>query len=402
VPDFAYIARDMAGQRVTGVLEAPSEREVLTSLLAKSLFPIEVAANAPMSVLGSNRRIKAQLMATVYGQLAALLRSGVPLLRSLTVLHDQSSHRGLKEVLGKVRADVEEGTTLAEAMLRHPKAFSEMATNMVRAGAEGGFLEDALERVATFTEQQEELKSRTVGAMAYPVFLAVVGMLVVTILLVFFVPMFEPLFESLRQQGEMPALTQGLLIVSNTLGSWWGAGFLALVVTGVVTLHRHFQTPEGRITKDRWKLKLPMAGKLFLSMAVSRFCRVLGTLLQNGVPILRSLEISSQAAGNRVIAAAIQSAAENITAGQSLAAPLIKSGYFPRDVVEMIAVAEESNSLDSVLVNIADGLDRRTWRQLDLLVRFLEPIMLLLLAVIVLLVALSLLMPVMRMSMMVK
>jgi general secretion pathway protein F/type IV pilus assembly protein PilC len=238
--------------------------------------------------------------------------------------------------------------------------------------------------------------------MAYPVFLAVVGTLVVVVLIVFFVPMFEPLFESLRQQGEMPALTQGLLMISNTLGSWLGAGFLALVIAGAVALHLHFKTPEGRITKDRWKLRLPLAGKLFRSMAVSRFCRVLGTLLQNGVPILRSLEISSQAAGNRVIAAAIQSAAENITAGQSLAEPLIKSGYFPRDVVEMISVAEESNSLDSVLVNIADGLDRRTWRQLDLLVRFLEPVMLLLLAVIVLLVALSLLMPVMRMSMMVK
>ena len=392
----------MAGQRVTGVLEAPSERDVLASLSAKSLFPIEVTVDAPMSVLGSSRRIKPQLMATAYGQLAALMRSGVPLLRSITILHDQSSHRGLKEVLGKVKSDVEEGITLADAMLRHPKAFSEMAVNMARAGAEGGFLEDALERVATFTEQQEELKSRTVGAMAYPVFLAVVGTMVVTILIVFFVPMFEPLFDSLRKQGEMPALTQGLLMVSNTLGSWWGAGLFAIVVVGVVTMFAHFRTNEGRVTRDRLKLGLPMAGKIFRSMAVSRFCRVLGTLLQNGVPILRSLEISSQAAGNRVIEAAIQSAAENITAGQSLAGPLIKSGYFPRDVVEMISVAEESNSLDSVLVNIADGLDRRTWRQLDLLVRFLEPVMLLLLAVIVLLVALALLMPVMRMSMMVK
>jgi len=157
-------------------------------------------------------------------------------------------------------------------------------------------------------------------------------------------------------------------------------------------------TEQGRLWRDGLLLRLPVAGKIFLNLAAARFCRVLGTMLRNGVPILRALEISSDAAGNRLLAAAIRSAAENISAGQSLARPLAACGHFPGAVVEMIAVAEESNSLDRVLVEIADSLDRRTWRQLDLAVRLLEPLMLLVLAVVVLLLAIALLMPVIKMG----
>jgi general secretion pathway protein F/type IV pilus assembly protein PilC len=370
---------------------------VLSTLTAKALFPIEVKVDAPAMTIGG-RRIKPQLMATTYGQLAGLLRSGVPLLRSLAVLRDQTSHRSLKDVLTQVHAKVEEGSTLADAMLRHPRAFSEMAMNMVRAGGEGGFLEDALDRVAAFTEQQEDLKSRTIGAVAYPVFLAVIGTIVVTVLIVFFVPMFEPLFAQLKERGQLPAITEWLLAVSGTLGSPWSLLPVFLAIAAVVWLRMRLQTDEGRLASDGFKLWLPMVGKIYLNMAVSRFCRVLGTLLHNGVPILRSLDISSQATGNRVLGDAIRQAAENISSGQTLAAPLAACGHFPPDMVEMIAVAEESNSLETVLISMADQLERRTWRQLDLFVRFLEPIMLLVLATVVLVVAVGLLLPVLRMS----
>jgi general secretion pathway protein F/type IV pilus assembly protein PilC len=399
VPDFAYIARDFSGKRIAGTLTAPSERDVLTSLSARQLFPIEVKVDSPTRTISFRRRIKPTLMATMYGQLSGLLRSGVPLLRSIAVLRDQTSHKGLKEVLTQVHAKVEEGTTLGDAIARFPRAFSEMAVNMIRAGGEGGFLEDALDRVAMFTEQQEDLKSRTIGAVAYPAFLAVVGTIVVTVLVVFFVPKFEPLFASLRQRGELPALTEMLLALSAAMGSWWSIGIaLVMLVVGVLVVRR-LTTPEGRVWLDRVKLKMPLAGGIFLSMAVSRFCRVLGTLLHNGVPILRSLEISSVATGNRVLSGAIQDAAKNISFGQSLAKPLAASGHFPSDLVEMISVAEESNTLETVLITMADGLERRTWRQLDLMVRFLEPIMLLILAVCVLIIAIALLLPVFKMGM---
>src|SRR4051812_42628784 len=179
MPDFAYIARDLRGQKVTGSLAAQTEREAVATLTGKSLFPIEVKADLAANKADSNKRVKGQVMAGIYGQMSSLLRSGVSMLRTLAVLRDQSSNKTLKLVLEDVHDRVEEGTSLGDAMARYPRVFSEISVNMVRAGAEGGFLEDALERVAKFTEQQEDLKGRTVGALAYPVILATVGTIVV-------------------------------------------------------------------------------------------------------------------------------------------------------------------------------------------------------------------------------
>ncbi len=396
MPDFAYIARDATGQKITGTLSAATDREVLSVLATRSLFPVRVTTERA-SAASSSLRVKGLLMATLYAQLAALLKSGVPLLRSLSVLKEQSSNKNLKLILEDVHHRVEDGTALGDAMARYPRAFNEMAVNMVRAGAEGGFLEDALERVASFTETQEDLKGRTVSAMAYPCILALAGTSVVTVLIVFFVPQFAVMFDRLRERGELPFLTDWLLWFSDTLRyqGWW----ILLLLAGAGTwLYFQLQTDTGRRRADWLKIKVPVAGPIFSSFAVARFCRVLGTLLKNGVPILKALEISREAAGNKVLAQAIADATENISSGQSLARPLGASGHFPKMVVEMIAVAEESNTLDKVLVDLADGLERRTTRQLDLMVRLLEPIMLLILAIIILFVVIALLVPVIKMS----
>lgn len=395
MPDFSYIARDLNGNRVSGRLQAGSQHEALALLDAKALFPLEVQ-EAKQRQRGG-RRIKTAIVSTFYGQLADLLRSGVPLMRSLEVLSRQASNAALATVVEDIQRQVQDGQPLASAMARHPKVFGEMAISMVRAGAEGGFLEDALERVAEFTEQQDELKGRTMGALAYPMVLAVAGTLIVTVLLVFFVPKFAPMFDRLRSRGSLPWLTDALLESSAFAQSYWW-----LAAAGVVGLVGFYKaktaTEAGRLWRDRLKLKLPLVGEIFRNFAVARFCRVLGTLLRNGVPILRSLEISRDAVGNRVLSEAVGSATENITAGESLAKPLQASGHFPVSVVEMIAVAEESNSLDRVLIDIADGLERRTWRQLDLFVRLLEPAMLFLVAGMVMLLAVALLLPVVTMS----
>jgi general secretion pathway protein F/type IV pilus assembly protein PilC len=329
--------------------------------------------------------------------LAALLRSGVPLLKSLAVLRDQTSNTAVKEVLQDVYERVEEGASLAEAMARHPNVFSETSVSMARAGGEGGFLEDALDRVAQFTEDQEDLKARTVGALAYPIFLAFVGTCVVTALLIFFVPNFEEMFERLRDQGQLPAVTEGLLWFSATLNRWWLVLLLGVIAL-FVFLRSRLKTEAGRQFRDRNLLRVPLLGGILQALAVARFCRVLGTLLHNGVPILRALEISSSSTGNRVLSKAIEEASENISAGESLAPPLRACGHFQTDVVEMISVAEESNTLDVVLISIADGLEKRAGRRLDLAVRLLEPIMLLILAGIVLVVVIALLLPVLRMA----
>lgn len=406
MPVFNYVARDSAGEKVSGAVSAATEREALSAIAGRALFPVEVKAASPAADAKQVKRVPAQLRAITYAQLADLLGSGVPLLRALAVLKKQTTHKGLTRVLEQVHHRVEDGATLAEAMTPFKGVFGEMVVSMVRAGAEGGFLEEALSRVAQFTEAQEDIKKRTMGAMAYPIFLACMGTIVVTVLMVFFVPKFDSLFDSLRQRGELPAFTDWLLWTSNLAWrrEFWIPWGILIVLTVAVAAYFAWQwlaTEAGRFWRDRLKLRLPLVGRVFSSLAVARFCRVLGTLLHNGVPIVRSLEISSDATGNRVLGVAIQKASENISAGQSLAGPLGACGHFPATVVEMISVAEESNTLETVLVNIADSLERRTWRQLDIVVRLLEPIMLLIMAAIVLVLVIALLLPLIKMSTMV-
>lgn len=401
MPIYAYTARDMSGKMVNGSLEANNEREVSAALADRSLFPVSVSNNSKPSGLaslrGGRKKVKGQTMAIWYSQMASLLRSGVPLIRSLTVLSEQSSEPVLGEVLKEIRGRVEDGEPLGDTMARYPGVFSDMATNMVKAGTEGGFLEDALERVGTFTDMQEDLKGRTVSALAYPVFLFSVGSVVVTALLVFFVPKFDSLFDRLRAKGEMPAMTEYLLSFSNFLQ---GYGWIVLVAgaVGLLFLKAKLSSESGQEFSDKIKLKIPVLGDILMNLAVARFCRVLGTLLANGVPILKSLDISRTATGNRLLSQSVADASDNIRSGESLASPLRQSGYFPISVVEMISVGEESNSLDSVLPEIADSLEKRTFRRLDLFVRLLEPIMLLVMAILVLGVVMALLVPVLKSS----
>ena len=401
MPLFAYTARDMSGKQVTGTIEAGGEREVAAMLSDQSLFPVQVrntSAGGGLSIMrGGRKKVKGQVMATFYGQLASLLRNGVPMIRSLTVLGGQSSNETLSEVVSDIKTRVEDGEPIGDAMSRYPGVFSEMGVNMVRAGTEGGFLEDALDRVGAFTELQEDLKGRTVSALAYPIFLFSVGTVVVSALLVFFVPKFDMLFDRLRQKGEMPAMTEWLLTFSNMLQDY---GWMILVAFAVIFFAVKIQlaTEKGKDFADRAKLKIPVLGGILMNLAVARFCRVLGTLLGNGVPILKSLDISRSAAGNRLLSKSIEDATENIRSGESLAGPLRASGHFPVAVVEMISVGEESNSLDTVLPDIADSLEKVTFRRLDLFVRLLEPIMLLIMAVMVLAVVMALLIPVLKSS----
>jgi len=395
--EFAYVARDASGQRVTGTVSAANRREALSAISGKSLFPVEVSGKVAPKNAGRFGRVSGQVLAVLYGQMADLLHSGVPLLRTLDVLRKQAARPSVTKVLGEVHHDVEQGASLGEAMQRFPRVFGEMAISMVRAGSEGGFLEEALTRVAEFTETQDDIRKRTTGALAYPAFLAVVGSVVVVVLMVFFVPKFESLFQNLRERGELPLMTELVLGASRFMEQWALLVFGGLFVLGIAS-QRWLATERGRWWKDRLKFRIPLAGQVFSNMAVARFCRVLGTLLRNGVPIIRSLEIAADATGNRVLGAAILGAAKDISAGQRLAGPLAACGYFPPTVVEMISVAEESSTLEKVLVSIAESLERRTWRQLDLVVRLLEPIMLLLLAMVVLVLVIALLLPVIKMS----
>jgi len=401
MPQFTYLARTASGQDVTGSMTTGSKRETLLALAEQSLFPLTVEAaeteRGPWR-WRPRRRVKTALVATNLAQLADLLQNGVPLLKSLSILADQAAQRELADVLADVRDRVAEGSSLDVAMRAHPDVFSDLCVSMVRAGAEGAFLEDALKRTADFLELQEELKWRVVGAMAYPAFLAVAGTVVTLALVVFFVPKFAELFARLEQQGGgLPKPTVALLWLSATL-SRYGLFLAGALAAGIAWLRQAMQTERGRWLADRLRLRIPVAGPIFLQSAVSRFCRMLGTLLKNGVPLLKALRISSDSAGNQVLARAIQASAENVTSGETLSRPLAECRLIPRPIMAMISVAEESNSLDTVLVSIADTLDRKIARQLDILVRLIEPVMLLVMGAVMLFVLSALLLPVFDMS----
>jgi len=403
MPEFSYTARDMQGQLVKGRLSANTESDAVATLSGQSLFPIKVASNeadgkgSGLSLSFGGGRVSAQKISIFYEQLSTLMTNGVPMLRSLTILQEQAQIPVFKDALTDVISRIEDGETLSDSFKRHPKVFSEMAVNMSKAGAEGGFLEDALTRVAAFTEQQAELRSRTIGALIYPMVLATIGSIIVAVLLIFFVPSFGQIFETMRESGDLPTATIWLLGFSEFLQSWWWAIGIAAIIAFVI-VKIQLSTPQGRVFADKWKLKVPLLGSVLLSLAICRFCRVLGTLLKNGVPILRGLEISAEATGNKILEAAIVKASDNITSGETLAKPLAASNQFPRNVTEMISVAEESNTLDDVLINISEGLEKQTMRKLDIMVKLIEPLMLVVMAGIVMFVVIALLMPIVKMG----
>ena len=407
MPDFAYTARDAAGAALTGTITAPGERDALTALAGRGLFPLSVELNdaAKSKAKAGTKRVGAKHLAGFYSQLSDLLKSGVPLLRAIELLERKSTVPTLQAVLEDVRTEVADGNRLADALRRHPKAFSELAVSMVTAGEEGGFLEDVLKRIASFTEHQQELRGRVVGALVYPAFLMLMGGGIVAVMITFFVPKFAPIFERMASTGDLPAATSLLMNASDAFRSY-GLLMVLGAAAAVYLLVRYVrETEEGRLKWDRVRLfgvtirrKEYGFGPIARNLAIARFCRILGTLLNNGVPILQSLRIAKDATGNRVLSAAIETAAESITAGRSIAGPLAASGQFPEEVTEMIAVGEEANNLEQVLIDIADATERNTSRQLDLFVRLLEPIMLTVMAGAILFLCIALMLPILKSS----
>ena len=393
MPTFAYTARNAEGRTITGVLTAENENQALRSLDEQALFPVEVREGGVVKRLGGGKKkVRSTAVAMMYSQFSDLLRAGVPALRSLDVLSKQSSSPVLREVVQEVRESLSGGKTLADSMAEHPNAFNPLHVSMIRAGEKGGFLEDVLARIAIFTERQNELKNKLVGAMMYPAVLMFVASCIVTFLLVYVVPKIRDLLR-----GELPAMTKLIFAISDFLREHGiiVAGVAAVVVVSLVSFAR---SKTGRLYWDRFSLRAPMLGKLVTLVAVCRFCRILGTLLNNGVPILQALKISRDSAGNQLLIGAIEEATENVRRGSTLADPLGQSGLFPLDIISMIAVGEESNNLENVLVTIAESYEARTSRTIDLMVRLLEPLLLMGMAGIVAVIAIALLLPILTMS----
>lgn len=398
MPEFAYTAKSRSGEKCSGIIAAASRTEALQRLKMQALFPMSVAdvqtKSSGLANISLPVRVKKEQVADFCTQLADLLSNGVPMLEALNILADATDNPRLRESILRMHDGVSQGNSLDEAMAREPSIFTELTLSMVRAGQEGAFLEDALQRTSLFLRKQDEMRAKIVGALTYPIILGIVGTVITALMVVFLVPKFQPFFDRLEQNGTgLPLITVLLLGASHTLMNY-GVFILVGLVALAVGIGQLLKTEAGRRWSDGVKLKLPMLGSIFHDAAISRACRVLGTLLRNGVPLLRSLKISSESTGNRLLEDALARSAENVTAGDSLSKPLTASGLIPAQIMAMIRVAEESNTLDEVLVKIAERIDNRIERRLEVIVRMIEPLMLIVIGSMVMFVIVGVLLPV--------
>ena len=389
MPTFAYEARDAAGARVAGTVDAASEVAALNDLQSRGLSPTRLAERAAPRVRG----VGARALANSYRQIGDLLRAGVPLMRSLRLLGRGKANPRLAAAWSSVADGVQDGERLADAMARHPAIFPDVQVAMVRAGERGGFLEDVFARLASFIENQAEMRSKVVGNLIYPVILLSVGFGIVIAALVFFVPK----FKKFHVKGEMPAATRFLMGVSDLLVERWPLILLALAALAVLAWWAWRRPALQRRVRDA-ELRVPQYGSLVRAVCVARFTRVLGTLLANGIPLLQAMTIARDAAGHPRLVDSVDHAIDAVRSGEPLAEPLAQSGFFEPDVVEMISVGESSNNLPSVLGGVADTLEKRVDRTLAVAVKLMEPALLLFLATVVLSIFLALVLPMLQLG----
>lgn len=377
---------------MSGTLEADTEAAVLRVLEEKNLFPISIAGSGPPVKEGTSlfkRRVRSRDVGIMYGQLADLIGSGVPLLRALDSLIRSTVNQRLMAILREVRANVADGKTLTDSLREFPDTFPLLHTAMIQAGERAAFLQDVLRGLSEFVERLDDLRSKVLGALIYPALLTVLGVSIMIGALLFFVPKFEPLLANAKK----PLPTEVIFGMSKAVRSYWYVLALGAVGAGGL-LWSGFRNDASRRWLEKARLKVPVAGTAMQMLAITRFCRILGTMLANGVPLLQALKISKDATGSTLMADLIAQATESVRDGKTLSGPLGAGGLVPDQVLAMITVAEESNKLDKVLLQIADTVERRTNRQVDQAVKLIEPAILCLVAACIGFLALGLLLPI--------
>ncbi|MDH3308050.1 MAG: type II secretion system F family protein [Acidimicrobiia bacterium] len=375
---FAYKVKDKEGNVHTGEMEASSQAKVANALRDKGYQPVVIeemkdsALKKEIHIPGITDRISYKEIALFSRQFATMINAGLSLLRSLSILADQTDNNTFGKVILDIKADVERGTSLSAAMEQHPKAFSPLYTSMVKAGEVGGVLDDTLLRLADTLEAQVALRSKIKSAMMYPIAVFGLVILIVTAMLIFVVPMFEALYDDLG--GSLPLPTQILLVVSGILTKFW---YIVVVVSGgtYFLFRRWIKTTSGRSTFDAIKLKLPIFGNLIHKTAIARFSHTLAALTKTGVPILQAMDIVSDTAGNAVVARAVQAVKASVSEGESIAEPLLQHPVFPPMVVQMISVGEETGALDTMLEKVGDFYDAEVEAMVEGLTSLIEPLL---------------------------
>jgi general secretion pathway protein F len=404
VPVFEYKALDGAGRAVTGLREADSPKTLRATLRREGVFLTDVIGqkqadaaaardvNVKRWVIG---RVSAEDLAIATRQLAVLVKAGVPLVEALTALVEQVDKEKLKRVLGDVKQRVNEGSSLADALAAHPKIFGDLYINMIRAGEHSGALEIVLVRLADFTESQARLRSKILGTMAYPAAMMIIGTIVLGILFTVVIPKVTKLFSDTR--ATLPWMTRFLIAFTGFMTDYWWA-LLAVIAGAIYGFIRWKRTPAGKARWHRFVLTVPVFGRLARIIAIGRFARTLSTLLQSGVPIIVAMDIVKNVVGNVRLAEVIEQARDAIREGESIAAPLKRSGEFPPLVFHMVAIGERSGALEEMLSNVASAYEGQVDTTVSALTSLLEPIMIVCMGGVVAFIVFSVLMPILQIN----
>src|SRR5512136_1106000 len=381
MPSFEWKGRDRGGRPQGGVLVADSKEAVLAVLRRQQIVPITVKEKGKEIALPKLRRgINEKILAVFTRQFSVMIDAGLPLVQCLQILGEQQDNKAFQRIVLQVREDVESGSSLANAMKKHPQAFSELYVNMVAAGEAGGILDTILQRLATYIEKAARLKAQVKSAMIYPIAVISIAMLVVYIILWKVIPVFGALFVSLG--AELPLPTRIVVAMSKFVGRFWWL-IIGVIVAGVFALRRYYATEQGRLLIDNLLLKAPILGTVLRKIAVALFCRTLGTLLSAGVPILESLDITARTSGNAVIERAILEVRKAVEEGKNLADPLKTTNQFPPMVVQMISVGEATGAMDTMLGKIAEFYEDEVDAAVTGMMKLIEPVLILFLGVVV-------------------
>lgn len=405
MPVYEYRGLSAEGKKIRGIIDAASPRIARTKLRAMQIFPVDLReelqrlhiAEDPLTKLF--QRVRPQDVSIITRQLSTLLEAGTPLVSALDAIIEQTDNHALKKVIAQVREEIKEGRSFADALEKHRKVFSDLYVNMIRAGEESGALEGVLMRLADFTENQIRLKNRIRAALAYPLFMTIIGAGVMIFLLTFVIPQVTQVFQEMGQTLPLP--TRILMAVSSLFSGYWWAILLGFILV-MVGIRKYLQSPKGALRWDGVKLRLPLFGGIILRGAVARFARTLATLLQGGLPILNSLEIVKTVVNNQLLAQAIEETKVEVREGGDIASPLKRSGFFPAIVTHMIATGEASGNLEEMLAKVADAYEAEVETKVTALTSILEPVIILAMGLVVGFIVISILLPIFEMNQLVR
>ncbi|OGS36932.1 MAG: hypothetical protein A2293_09425 [Elusimicrobia bacterium RIFOXYB2_FULL_49_7] len=402
MPKFTYKTRSPNGTISTATIEAQDQRAVIDKVRSQKLIMMEIKLVKDNPIIEFLQKINpmkpgvsSHELVLFSRQLSTLVSAGVPIVQGLNILIDQVETPLFKSTITGLRQDIEQGISIADAMAKHPRAFSTLYVSMIRAGEVGGILDTILERLSSYLEATEELKGKIKGAMVYPAVITMVAGAVTLFLLIFIIPTFQTIFSSFG--AELPLPTKILLGLSNFLRKFFLL-VMAFPVGVFIGFKKFRETDKGLLLTDTYFLRLPLFGLLLKKVAVAKFSRTLGTLIKSGVPILQALETVAKTSGNKVIENAIGTAKESIREGERMADPLKKTGVFPPMVIQMIAIGEETGNLDTMLAKISDFYDQEVDVAVKGLTSMIEPLIMVGMGIVIGAIVLAMFMPMFEMS----